>query len=50
MWYNRWVDTVWRGETGMAVFWEQLLALVAVVFIAFGTVYGYRSWRRNKMR
>ena len=24
----------------MAVFWEQLLALVAVVFIAFGTVYG----------
>ncbi len=38
------------GKTGMAVFWEQLLALVAVVFIAFGTVYGYRSWRRNKMR
>lgn len=38
------------GKTGMAVFWEQLLALVAVIFIAFGTVYGYRSWRRNKMR
>lgn len=34
----------------MAVFWEQLLALVAVVFIAFGTVYGYRNWRKNKMR
>ena len=29
--------------------WEQLLALVAVVFIAAGTVFGYRSWRRNKM-
>lgn len=39
-----------KGETGMAVFGEQLLALVAVVFIAFGTVYGYRSWRKNKMR
>ena len=29
--------------------WEQLLALAAVVVIAAGTVYGYRSWRRNKM-
>ncbi len=38
------------GGIRMAVFWEQLLALVAVVFIAFGTVYGYRSWRKNKMR
>lgn len=50
MWYNGWVDTVWRGGIWMAVFGEQLLALVAVVFIAFGTVYGYRSWRKNKMR
>ena len=38
------------GGIRRAVFWEQLLALVAVVFIAFGTVYGYRSWRKNKMR
>ena len=38
------------GGRRMAVFGEQLLALVAVVFIAFGTVYGYRSWRKNKMR
>lgn len=34
----------------MAVLGEQLLALVAVVFIAFGTVYGYRSWRKNRRR
>lgn len=38
------------GGIRMAVFGEQLLALVAVAFIAFGTVYGYRSWRKNKMR
>lgn len=34
----------------MMMFWEQLLALTAVVFIVVGTIYGYYSWRRNKMR
>lgn len=38
-----------KGWMVMATFWEQLLALLAVLFIVAGTIYGYRSWRRNKM-
>ncbi len=34
----------------MSVFMEQLLALLAVLFILAGTIYGYRSYRNNKMR
>lgn len=39
-----------KGWMTMSVFLEQLLALLAVLFIAAGTIYGYRSWRRNKMK
>ncbi len=34
----------------MSVLAEQLLGLLAVLFILAGTIYGYRSYHRNKMR
>lgn len=43
------LNTIQKGWMVMATFWEQLLALLAVLFIVAGTIYGYRSWRRNKM-